>query len=305
MAERHLLVVDDERLVRWSLAERFRADGFEVMEAGSVEAAIEQLGKSPDAVILDFRLPDGDGVSLLKRIRQNDPDLPVIMLDGPQGRRDDRLGDEGGRVRLRHQAVRRERRGDAAVTRARRHAFHARVQAAQGRSGVAVQLRLDDRRLGAHAPRQGAGAQGGREPGVDRVGHGGERHGQRSAREGHSLQQPSRRPRLHEHYLLGDARNAARIGTLRSRARRVHGRAPAEARPVRAGRRGHDLPRRDRGDGADPPGQAPARPRGQGLSQARRRVGHQSGRPRHRRHATEISRSTSAKASSARIWTIA
>src|SRR5262245_30466658 len=80
MSERRLLVVDDERLVRWSLAERFRADGFEVMEAGSVEAAIEQLGKSPDAAILDFRLPDGDGVSLLKRIRQNDPDLPVIML---------------------------------------------------------------------------------------------------------------------------------------------------------------------------------------------------------------------------------
>jgi DNA-binding NtrC family response regulator len=80
MSERRLLVVDDERLVRWSLAERFRADGFDVMEAGSVEAANEQLGKSPDAVILDFRLPDGDGVSILKRIRQNDPDLPVIML---------------------------------------------------------------------------------------------------------------------------------------------------------------------------------------------------------------------------------
>ena len=80
MPDRHILVVDDERLVRWSLAERFRADGFDVREAESVETAIEQLVKLPDGVILDFRLPDGDGLTVLKRIRQQDPDLPVVML---------------------------------------------------------------------------------------------------------------------------------------------------------------------------------------------------------------------------------
>ena len=80
MPDRHVLVVDDERLVRWSLAERFQADGFDVSEAESVETAIEQLAKLPDGVILDFRLPDGDGLTVLKRIRQQDPDLPVVML---------------------------------------------------------------------------------------------------------------------------------------------------------------------------------------------------------------------------------
>ena len=49
-------------------------------EAESVETAIEQLAKLPDGVILDFRLPDGDGLTVLKRIRQQDPDLPVVML---------------------------------------------------------------------------------------------------------------------------------------------------------------------------------------------------------------------------------
>jgi DNA-binding NtrC family response regulator len=77
---KRVLVVDDERLVRWSLAERLRADSFEVIEADSVAAAIAQLGKAPDAAILDFKLPDGDGISVLQRIRQSDPDLPVIML---------------------------------------------------------------------------------------------------------------------------------------------------------------------------------------------------------------------------------
>src|SRR4030095_12528048 len=80
MPDRHVLVVDDERLVRWSLSERLRADGFVVTEASSVESAIDALAKAPDAVILDYQLPDGDGLAVLKRVRQTDPDLPVVML---------------------------------------------------------------------------------------------------------------------------------------------------------------------------------------------------------------------------------
>jgi DNA-binding NtrC family response regulator len=76
----NVLIVDDERLVRWSLAERLRADGLEVSEAATVQTALDQLTKSPDAVILDYQLPDGDGLTVLKRIRQHDPDLPVVML---------------------------------------------------------------------------------------------------------------------------------------------------------------------------------------------------------------------------------
>jgi DNA-binding NtrC family response regulator len=80
MPTRRVLVLDDERLVRWSLSERLRADGMEPVEAGSTAEAIEQAARGVDAAILDYRLPDGDGLSVLKRLRQNDPDLPVIML---------------------------------------------------------------------------------------------------------------------------------------------------------------------------------------------------------------------------------
>jgi DNA-binding NtrC family response regulator len=80
MPFRRILVVDDERLVRWSLSERLRADGMEPVEAGTTAEAIDQASKGVDAAILDYRLPDGDGLSVLKRLRQTDPDLPVIML---------------------------------------------------------------------------------------------------------------------------------------------------------------------------------------------------------------------------------
>jgi DNA-binding NtrC family response regulator len=74
-----ILVVDDERLVRWSLTQRLRADGFDVVEASSLSEAVSQ-SRQFDAAILDYRLPDGDGVSLLKRLHHVDPDLPVVML---------------------------------------------------------------------------------------------------------------------------------------------------------------------------------------------------------------------------------
>jgi two-component system, NtrC family, response regulator AtoC len=73
-----VLVLDDERLVRWSISQRLRADGLEVTEASTAADAVQAA--PPDAAILDYRLPDGDGISVLKKLRAVDPDLPVIML---------------------------------------------------------------------------------------------------------------------------------------------------------------------------------------------------------------------------------
>jgi two-component system, NtrC family, response regulator AtoC len=78
MPGQRVLVLDDERLVRWSLSQRLRADGLEVSEANTAAEAVQAA--PPDAAILDYRLPDGDGVSVLKKLRAVDPDLPVIML---------------------------------------------------------------------------------------------------------------------------------------------------------------------------------------------------------------------------------
>ena len=80
MPNAKILVVDDEDLIRWSLMERFRDDGYEVAEAASGQEALERMRDSIDLVLLDYRLPDIDGVTILQRIKDYDPDILVILL---------------------------------------------------------------------------------------------------------------------------------------------------------------------------------------------------------------------------------
>ena len=80
MANATVLVVDDEQLIRWSLVERLRDEGHEVVEAGTGAEALERCTDGVDLVLLDFRLPDGDGLGLLRQMRRQHPDVVVIMM---------------------------------------------------------------------------------------------------------------------------------------------------------------------------------------------------------------------------------
>jgi two-component system response regulator AtoC len=75
-----VLVVDDEALIRWSLAERLKGEGYTVLEAETGRSALERLADGVDLVLLDYRLPDRDGVTILRKIKELDQDILVILL---------------------------------------------------------------------------------------------------------------------------------------------------------------------------------------------------------------------------------
>ena len=77
-----VLVVDDEKLVRWSLRQKCQEWGYQVMEApdGNTGIRIAQA-ESPDLVLLDVRLPDIGGLEVLRNIRENARAVIMITAD--------------------------------------------------------------------------------------------------------------------------------------------------------------------------------------------------------------------------------
>ncbi len=78
-----LLVVDDEALIRTSLARALSLQGYAVEEAGCGREALESLKQTVyDLMVLDMHMPDIDGVAVMRHARHLQPELSIIILTG-------------------------------------------------------------------------------------------------------------------------------------------------------------------------------------------------------------------------------
>jgi len=77
-----ILIVDDELVVRDSLARWFTAEGYETKPVASAREALEVATQEWDLALLDIKMPGMDGMELEARLKEADPDLIVIMMTG-------------------------------------------------------------------------------------------------------------------------------------------------------------------------------------------------------------------------------
>jgi DNA-binding response OmpR family regulator len=76
-----ILIVDDDPDIQTALHDLLESEGYAVTDATTCREALLHTQTMPfDAVLLDFGLPDGDGLSVLKHLKNSIPSLPVIML---------------------------------------------------------------------------------------------------------------------------------------------------------------------------------------------------------------------------------
>jgi two-component system response regulator RegA len=83
LPDKSLLVVDDDAPLRTRLGRALESRGFETRLAGSVAEAIDLIrAEAPAFAVLDMRLDDGNGLSVVEEIRNRRPDSRVVMLTG-------------------------------------------------------------------------------------------------------------------------------------------------------------------------------------------------------------------------------
>src|SRR5271167_4361949 len=80
MPAEKILVIDDERLVRWSLRQKCEEWGYQVVEAAAGDPGLRLAQhESPDLVLLDVRLPDLNGIQVLEQLKKS-PDAPAVIM---------------------------------------------------------------------------------------------------------------------------------------------------------------------------------------------------------------------------------
>ena len=233
-------VVDDDASIRWVLERALKQAGLETRAFEHADAALAALRQgAPDVLVTDIRMPGRSGLELLEEIRAKRPRLPVIVMTAHSDLESAVAAYQGGAFEYLpkpfdiDQAVELVRRAASQVQRSETMA-----------SGVAPHPRDARARAG------DAGGLPRHRPAVavehDRADHRRVRHRQGTRRARAAPAQPARRQAVHRAQHVGVHGRPARIGVVRPRERRVHGRRRTAPRALRAGRRRHAVPRRDR-----------------------------------------------------------
>lgn len=85
MTKGRVLIVDDEEIVRVSCQRILVPEGYEVKSAGGAAEGLAILADGPiDVVLTDLKMPDIDGIEVLRRVKEEWPDTEVIMITGYQ-----------------------------------------------------------------------------------------------------------------------------------------------------------------------------------------------------------------------------
>ena len=217
-----------------------------VTEAGSVQQAVSLAGKDHyDVALLDLHLPDGSGIELLERLKEQQPELEAIMLTAH------------GSIETAIQAMKHGAYDyltkpfhlpelEIHIEKALREGPPGPPRTAVGR---AARLRVAALPAGRLQPGHAARGAADREGGPDRR-HGAgprrQRHRQGAGRPRPALQQPAPRPAAGDDQLRRLAGDAAGERAVRPRERRVHRGGAGQAGPGRGGRGRHAVHRRDR-----------------------------------------------------------
>src|SRR5688572_22149432 len=86
MSKGNVLVVDDEASLRSALADGLRAAGYLVETAADGFKALGRFDEfSPDLLLTDLNMPGMDGVELLRKVKEHDAELPVVLMTGFAG----------------------------------------------------------------------------------------------------------------------------------------------------------------------------------------------------------------------------
>ena len=81
MRKTKILVVDDEHLIRWSLEQNLKKQGYEVLTASNGEEALKLVHEEqPELILLDIQMPGINGLEVLEKVKETDEDIVIIMV---------------------------------------------------------------------------------------------------------------------------------------------------------------------------------------------------------------------------------